>query len=249
MKRSPPTFVVEVRRQRRSTNSGGKAWLAEPTLPGAASRSGRLSGAAAPFEGDPKAPPAAETPPSRPQGRILPSLADIAPIASPFEEPAAPPRRRRESIAPTAKPKTRTKKDSGGEFAPPRRSASAAFDPTGATPSLRSFETASVDVRAVASPAGGGMAADAERKARTRSPGAKSKREIETARALAGALAARAALDAEPAAVPDASLESAATDRAGARQARHRRILDRYVLGVELRPGQRWKRRSQEGRK
>ncbi len=235
MKRPPPAFVVEVRRQRRSTNTGGKGWLTEPALSGAAAGSERHLGATALFEAERKAPTAAETPPSRPQGRILPSLADLEPIASPFEEAAAPPRRKRESFGPAAKPKTRTKKDSSREFAPP---------------SPRSFEESSVEFRAVASRAGGGTTAEAGPKAKARSPGAKSKREVATAQALASSLAARAIVAARPAAVPaDASLENATADRSEARQARHRRIMDRYVLGAELKPGRRWKRRTQEARK
>jgi hypothetical protein len=245
MKRPPPNFVVEVRRQRRSTNTGGKGWLTEPALSGAAAGSERHLGATALFEAERKAPSAVETPQSRPQGRILPSLADIEPIAAPFDEAAARPRRKRESFAPAAKPKTRTKKDSGREFAPPERSA-----PAGAPPSLRSLEEPSVEFRTVASRAPGGTTAGARPKAKTPSPGAKSKREAAAAQALASALAARAVVAAEPAALPaDASLENAAADRGEARQARHRRIMDRYVLGAELKPGQRWKRRTQEARK
>jgi len=60
MKRAPPTFVVEVRHQRRSANAIGKAGLAEPALAG----SGRHAGAAALFEAEPKVPPAAEAPPA-----------------------------------------------------------------------------------------------------------------------------------------------------------------------------------------
>jgi hypothetical protein len=224
MKRPPPTFVVEVRRLRRSTNSDGKTWLAEPPLADAASGSQRLSGAAAPFEAEPKAPPAVETPPSRPQGRILPSLVDIEPIAPPFEEAAAPPRRRRERSAATPKPKTRTKKDADREIAPP-------------------FWSASTEIEEA-----GGTAPEPGRKAKIASPGAKPKQEAATAEALAGLLAAHAVADANPA-VPAAALESATADRAGARQARHRRILDRYVLGAEIKPGERWKRRLQKARK
>ncbi len=234
MKRPPPAFVVEVRRQRRSTTTGGKGWLTEPALSGAAAGSQRHLGATALFEPERKAPAAVEAPQPRPQGRILPSLADIEPIASRFEEAAAPPRRKRESLGPAAKPKARTKKESSHEFAP----------------SLRSFEEPSVEFQAVAPRAPRGAAADAGPKAKSSSPGAKPKREVATAQALASALAARAIAAAKPAAVPaDAAKENATADRGEARQARHRRIMDRYVLGGELKPGRRWKRRTQEARK
>ncbi len=247
MKRPPPNFVVEVRRQRRSTNSGAKAWLTEPTLSGAASASERHLGATALFEAERKAPTAAETTPSRPQGRILPSLADVEPIAASLDEAAAPPRRKRESFAPTAKPKTRTKKEPGRKFAPPQRSAAPALDSAGAPPPLRSLEEPSVEFRTGASrtPAG------ARRKAKTPSPGAKSMREAAAGQVLASALAARAMVAAKTAAVPAErpSPENATADRGEARQARHRRIMDRYVLGAELKPGERWKRRTQDARK
>ncbi len=214
MKRPPPTFVVEVRRLRRSTNSNGKAWLVEP----ARAESGRHAGAAALFESEPKAPAAAEAPPSRPQGRILPSLADIEPIASRFEEAAASPRRKRADPAAAGKPKTRTKKDKGRRIAPPVRS---------------SEETPAV-----------GAWADAERTAKALSAGAKTERKV----AKAQPPATPALLAAKPAAIPEAALQNAAADRVDARQARHRRILDRYVLGAELKPGERWKRRLQKAR-
>jgi hypothetical protein len=222
MKRPPPAFIVEVRRQRRSTNTGGKGWLTESALSGAGAGSQRHLGATALFEPERKAPAAVEAPQPRPQGRILPSLADIEPIASRFEEAAAPPRRKRESLGLAAKPKARTKKEPSREFAP----------------SLRSFEEPSVEFRAAAPKAG------------SSSPAAKPKREVATAQALASALAARAIAAAKPAPVPvDAANENATADRSEARQARHRRIMDRYVLGGELKPGRRWKRRTQEARK
>ncbi|HYA74501.1 MAG TPA: hypothetical protein VEF36_15225 [Roseiarcus sp.] len=233
MKRPPPAFIVEVRRQRRSTNTGGKGWFTESALSGAGAGSQRHLGATALFEPERKAPAALEAPQPRPQGRILPSLADIEPIASRFEEAAAPPRRKRESLGPAAKPKARTKKEPSREFAP----------------SLRSFEEPSVEFRAAA-PRAPGKAADAGPKARPSPPAAKPKREVATAQALASALAARAIAAAKPAAVPaDAANEDATALRSEARQARHRRIMDRYVLGGEAKPGRRWKRRTQEAQK
>ena len=236
MKRPPPAFVVEVRRQRRSTNTGGKGWLTEPALSGAAAGAERHLGATALFEAERKAPPAAETPPSRPQGRILPSLADIEPIASPFEEAAAPPRRKRESFGPAAKPKTRTKK----EFEP-RNSRRRLLDPSRNLPSnsgpSRRGRPAGRRPRPGQRP---------RRRRRARNPSARSRRPKPSP---APSRRARSSPP-EPAAVPaDASLENATADRGEARQARHRRIMDRYVLGAELKPGRRWKRRTQEARK
>jgi len=195
MKRPPPTFVVEVRRQRQSTRAGAKTWSAAAPLAYPTSKPERPSGEAALFEAEAKAPPAPEAPPPRRQGRILPSLADLEPVAPPSEEAAASPRRRRERSAPTPKP---------------------------------------------------------GRKAKIASLGARPKREAATAEALASLLAARALAEAQSA-VPDAASESATAEGAtaegtAARQARHRRILERYVLGAELKPGERWKRRLQKAR-
>ncbi|MGD1015629.1 MAG: hypothetical protein ABR863_04215 [Roseiarcus sp.] len=190
MKRPPPTFVVEVRRQRQSTRAGAKTWSAAAPLAYPTSKPERPAGEAALFEAEAKAPPAPETSPPRRQGRILPSLADLEPVAPPSEEAAASPRRRRERSAPTPKP---------------------------------------------------------GRKAKIASPGARPKREAATAEALASRLAARALAEAQPA-VPDAATETSAAERAGARQERHRRILERYVLGAEIKPGERWKRRLQRAR-
>jgi hypothetical protein len=188
MKRPPPTFVVEVRRQRQSTRAGAKTWSAAAPLAYPASKPERPSGESALFQAEAKAPPAPEAPPPRRQGRILPSLADLEPVAPPSEEAAPSPRRRREPSTP--KP---------------------------------------------------------GRKVEIGSPGARPKREAAPAEALASLLAARALAEA-PSAVPDAASESATAEGAGARQARHRRILERYVLGAELKPGERWKRRLQKAR-
>jgi hypothetical protein len=232
MKRPPPTFVVEVRRQRRSTAAGAKTWVTASPLGYPASGPERPSGAATLLEAETKPPPAPEAPPPRPRGRILPSLADLEPVAPPFEEAAASPRRRRKSSAPTPKPKTRTRRDADRQIAP----------------SLRSFEAFAVEPRAVGPRWRGATAAEPKQKAETASPGAKPKREAATAESLAGPLAARALADAMPAAAAAPS-ENATAERAGARQARHRRILERYVLGAELKPGERWKRRLQKARK
>lgn len=195
MKRPPHTFVVEVRRQRRSTNSDVKAWSAEPPF----------ADAPALVEAEPKAPIAAEAPPSRPQGRILPSLVDLEPIAPPVEDAAASPRRRRGGLAPTPKPKTRAKPDWGGKSPPP--------GPSAAAPKRKTD---------IAAPR-----ANAERRA--------------------GVLATLAVAEDDPG-LPDAGSRSATAEPDGARQARHRRILERYVLGAEIKPGERWKRRLQKAR-
>lgn len=233
MKRPPPAFVVEVRRQRRSTPTGAKGWVTELAFADAVSGSERHPGAAALFEVERRPPPAAETAPSRPQGRILPSLTDIEPVAPPFEEPAASPRRKREGFAPAAKPKatpkTRAKRETSVEFAAPSSS-----------PSRRSFEEPSVEWRA-----NGGAKPEAERSAKSPSRSAKPRGRV----AKAEPLAASALPKAEPAVVLEAAPDNAAPDRADARQTRHRRILERYVLGAELKPGERWKLRLQKGRK
>ena len=70
-------------------------------------------------------------------------------------------------------------------------------------------------------------------------------RDAEAVQALAKVLAARALGEARP----EASEGPEVIDRAEARRARHRRILERYVHGAPLKPGERWKRRLQKGRK
>ncbi len=226
MKRPPHNFVVEVRRQRRSTNADGKGWLAEPA-PGLTERH---PGAAALFEPERKASPAPAPAPARPQGRILPSLVDVEPSAPDVEEAAAPSRRRRESSAVAAKPKTRTKKETSRDFAPPRRSAPADIEQASAT----------APPRVLAEPSAGWRGfGEAGAKAAAKSP-----RKI----AKAEPLAARAATAAAPHAASEASLENAPAERAGERQARHRRIMERYALGAELKPGERWKKRLRKAR-
>jgi len=208
MKRPPHNFVVEVRRQRRSTSANGKGWLAAPAL----ALSERHAGAAALFEAERKPAPAAAPPPARPQGRILPSLVDIEPSAPALEEASAPPRRKRENPAAAAKPKTRAKKEASRKLAPPRV-----------------FQEPAVGWRGLDETVA--------------AAGAKPARKI----AKAEPFAARAS-EPEAVAAPEATLEKAPAERAGERQARHRRILDRYVLGAELKPGERWKKRLHKAR-
>jgi hypothetical protein len=125
MKRPPPTFIVEVRKQRRSTSENGKSPLAGPGF----ARPAPPPQAAPAVVGAPPAPPsdAAATPP-RPTGRILPSLVDLAPAPS---AAAATPRRKRESLAATRKPRktpqTRATPEADRGGAPPRGPAAEAI--------------------------------------------------------------------------------------------------------------------------
>ena len=64
-------------------------------------------------------------------------------------------------------------------------------------------------------------------------------------KALAVSLATRAVTEKRPEPIAEAS----PSERAEKRKARHRRILDRYVRGVEPKPGQRWKSRLQKREK
>ena len=118
MKRPPPNFVVEVRRQRRSTNSGGKAWWRSR-----ARRRWRCRDAHCWARRRCSRPTARRRPP--PDAAAAPARAAFFP-ASPtsnrsrrrVEEAAAPPRRKRKSGAPAAKPKTRAKKEASRKVAP-----------------------------------------------------------------------------------------------------------------------------------
>jgi hypothetical protein len=117
MKRPTPNFVVEVRRQRRSTNEGSKSWLEEPRFARAAASAGAFPSAAALFEPEPKPTAVVEAPPPPPR-RILPSLVET--VAPPPEEPAPTPRRTRERAASLPAPKVRFRADrTAAQPAPP----------------------------------------------------------------------------------------------------------------------------------
>lgn len=203
MKRPPHHFVVEVRRQRRSTNGSSKSWLEEPRFAAAVAS----EPAPGPIVFDAKPPPVI---PARPQGRILPSLTEAAPIVA--IEPAEPLRRGR----------PRTKIDSELGALPQRRRAAVRAD-------LAAPVEAPVAREEVKIPA---------------APQEPPRRDAPTVRALAKALAARALSQERP--EPRDELPQA--DQTEARQARHRRILERYVHRAALKPGERWKRRAQKGR-
>jgi hypothetical protein len=211
MKRPPHSFVVEVRRQRRSPNSGEKSWAADPALTGAAAAFERSPGAAALFAPEPKAARPPEPASLRPTGRILPSLADLEPVAPPVAAAAPAPQFEPEALKPARKPRAK-----------PQPKSRKAPDREAATPFLWPF-----DESAPASEARGATAAKA----------------VTKAEAPRGA-----AIAPRPASLGQA-LEAAADDDETDRNTRHRRIMDRYVRGSDLRPGLRWKRRLPEARK
>ncbi len=103
MKRPPRSFVVEVRRQRRPPGEPAPSWAEEAQKSGA-------NGAARDVEPPPR--PAAETTtattPARPTGRILPSLIEAVPAATPKAakppKPAKPKAKRRRPRAPAPQP-------------------------------------------------------------------------------------------------------------------------------------------------
>ena len=83
MKRPPPSFVVEVRRQRRPAGEPVRSWFEEPEPVEAA------PSIQAVFAEPP--PASVESAPARPVGRILPSLIEPPPAAE--EPPAVKPRK------------------------------------------------------------------------------------------------------------------------------------------------------------
>ncbi|MBV8663365.1 MAG: hypothetical protein JO107_09710 [Hyphomicrobiales bacterium] len=235
MKRPPHHFVVEVKRQRRATNAVGKSWLDDPRFAAAAAEA---VGAVGLLELEPKfeetKPATLEPASSRPAGRILPSLVEDEPVAS--VEIVEPRRKRERKLEAAVRP------------------AEPAL-PTPAEPALLHDEPAPA-VEAVA------VLTEPVAKARTVRKAHKPKKPVvaaedsmpepapqprseEAIKALAEALAARAVGEFRA----DAAEEDAPADRREARQARHRRILERYVRGGEGKPGQRWKLRLQKRRK
>jgi hypothetical protein len=130
MKRPHPPFVVEVRKQRRSTNGNGKSWLTESRFAGAITETAGASDPLARFEAPP-APPAetpAETAPARPTGRILPSLIDLAPTGLAAEEAEPPRRGRRGAASAKRKAKRETPRETEPTNAPAAEHSEVALD-------------------------------------------------------------------------------------------------------------------------
>ena len=130
MKRPHPPFVVEVRKQRRSTNGNAKSWLTESRFAGAITETAAAFDPLARFEAPP-APPVeapAETAPARPTGRILPSLIDLAPTDLAAEEAAPPRRGRRGAASATRKAKRETRREAEPANAPAAEESEAALD-------------------------------------------------------------------------------------------------------------------------
>jgi hypothetical protein len=223
MKRPPPHFVVEVRRQRRSTNGHTKSWLEDPRFAAAAAEAVAATADAAPLvlELEPKL-EARPAPPLRPSGRILPSLAEIEPL-EPLGtmEIAEPPRKRQRKLEETPRPVEIEASTPDPEPEP----LALVPAPRQKVPARRRTATVEKAVEVAPQPA--------------------PPREGAIVRALADALAARAVSESEKRPEPDALQ----VQRLETRQARHRRILDRYVRGVESKPGKRWKSRLNKRQK
>jgi hypothetical protein len=116
MKRPPPSFVVEVRRQRRPAGEPVRSWFEEPEAAEAAPSVQAIFAEPSPAP--------VESAPARPAGRILPSL--IEPPPAPDEPPAIKPRKTRSDAGKTSAAKARASK-----IRAPRRAAPA---PHPATP-------------------------------------------------------------------------------------------------------------------
>jgi hypothetical protein len=89
MKRPPPSFVVEVRKQRRPPGEPAKSWFEEP--PPTAPTPASLAAFADPAP--------AEAAPSRPAGRILQSLVEPSPAPDLGEPPVVKPRKAKAAAA------------------------------------------------------------------------------------------------------------------------------------------------------
>jgi hypothetical protein len=148
MKRPPPSFVVEVRRQRRPAGEPVRSWFEEPQPAEAA------ASVHAVFAEPPPAP--RETAPARPAGRILPSL--IAPAPAIEDAPLVKPRKARASVEKAPEAKTRAPKTRA-----PRRVAPAPHVPTPYAPPATPRAIIQTPTRAASEP---GKSSRAERHSR-----------------------------------------------------------------------------------
>ncbi|THD43371.1 MAG: hypothetical protein E7774_13050 [Bradyrhizobium sp.] len=156
MKRPPHSFVVEVRRQRRPPGEAAKSWFEEPA-PAAATPAALAAFA------EPAAAPVEAPAPSRPAGRILPSLVEPAP-AEPSPVLATPPAaKRRGRPAATGSKTPRAKTPAGRASKAPR-----AAEPIGVA--MRASHPAPTEIAAKSAAAlpapESGRSARAERHAR-----------------------------------------------------------------------------------
>ena len=248
LKRAPPSFTVEIRRQQKRTAVGVNPWwvqtkLAHSTFGGEP----RRVAAPAPEIREVDA-PAAEPPAPRPSGRILPNLADIElqnnrPLEALSSEAAKIPviksaseRRSKAATAPgqVGRPPGRPK-SSAAEIASPMNSAptplgssiAGGLDEAPAIPPSRPFAPpASTAARNSTSATPAGVTRPAKP--------SKSVASLHTP-------PSREAL--QP--VIGADAPSVQTPSAAGRppEDRQRKILGRYVFGDDFKPGERWKRR------
>ena len=248
LKRAPPSFTVEIRRQQKRTAMGVNPGWVQTKL------------AHSTFDGEPRrvaspAPkirkvdaPAAEPAAPRPSGRILPNLAEIElqnnrPLEAPSSEAAKIPviksASERKSRAMTdarqvGRPRGRPK-SSAAEIASPMNSAPT---PPGSSSAGRLDEaTAIPPSRPFAPPA-----STAARNSASATP-ARVSRHAKPSKSVASPRTPPLLEALQP--VIGADAPSVQTPSAAGRPSddRRRKILGRYVFGDDLKPGERWKRR------
>ncbi len=247
LKRAPPSFTVEIRRQQKRRAIGvNPGWVQTKLAHSTFGREPRRVASPAPEIRNVDA-PAAEPAAPRPSGRILPNLAEIElqnnrPLEAPSSEAAKIPviksASERKSRATTdarqvGRPRGRPK-SSAAEIASPMNSAPT---PPGSSSAGRLDEaTAIPPSRPFALPASTARSSASATPARVTRP-AKPSESVESPRTPAS-------LEALPPVI-GADAPSLQTPSAAGRPSddRRRKILGRYVFGDDLKPGERWKRR------
>jgi hypothetical protein len=247
LKRAPPSFTVEIRRQQKRTALGvNPGWVQTKLTHSTFGGEPRRVASPAPEIRKVDA-PAAEPAAPRPSGRILPNLAEIElqnnrPLEAPSSEAARIPviksaseRKSRATTDPrqVEGPRERTK-SSAAEIASPTNSAPT---PPGSSSAGRLDEaTAIPPSRPIALPASTAAGNSASPTPARATRPAKPRESVESPRTPASLEALQPVIGADAPSLQTPSAAGRPSDD------RRRKILGRYVFG-DLKPGERWKRR------
>jgi hypothetical protein len=244
LKRAPPSFTVEFRRQRKRAATSANSGLVETKL------------ARFPFVGEPLRAPApeigkveplaAEPAAPRPPGRVLPDLAEIElqcnRLVGALSHKAT-----RLSLAPRGR-KAKPETDAGEVVRPRGRPKSSSAPPTYSAPILAESAFAGrLDKATVISPSYRSAPASGAVHDIARPIPARATRHDKPSKSdeSPGTLPSLEALQAVIVANAPSTKSTSAAE--GSQQIRQRKILGRYVFGNDLKPGERWKRRLPKG--
>lgn len=240
MRRSTPSFTVEVRRtSKRATSQKTLAWLSETTPK--MSDSGRLSNLAAnaPFRAKPAEELGHEVSPPNGAGRILPGLVDEEPVGRILQDILSSKQDTASTLPTATRPQSKPRHGGAGTSVPARNS-----QPATEADALAADNGAMAQVGDNGAPPDQAVAASLHSRPVAAAPKVRRRKASRKAASVVAEHNQVAPLvDSQ---TSKAELKAKATSPAnlqdGPTPVRKRLIIGRHVVGDEFKPGERWKR-------